>query len=183
MSLWWRRNGIPVAAIAILLPATIFITFSNEIGAYNKAFATEPVLVETGDTVDYGGADWLVINTERILAGSPEAIESELPAGADLIVVTTLVTPGEVDSDGQSPSCAVHLDELDGDTVLRTFSDSQLDGIEHDRPPTALGSCTKEELDPYRLESIFVVPADANDTLALRLEVYNELPRFLQIRL
>jgi len=183
MSLWWRRNGIAIAAIAVLLPSTIFITFSNEIGDYRKNFATEAVVVETGDTADYGGAEWSIINTERILAGSAKAIESELPAGADLIVVTTLVTPGEPDEDGESPLCTVYLDELDGNAVLRTFSDATYDAIEHDRNPTAVSSCDQENLDPYRLESIFVVPSGATDALALKLEVFDELPRFLQLTL
>ncbi|MCU1405839.1 MAG: hypothetical protein JWQ43_2142 [Glaciihabitans sp.] len=183
MRLWWRRNGIPVAIIAVLLPATVFITFSTEWATYNTTRAVEPVVVDRGDTVAFGGADWAVLNSERIAGGSAEGIDAELPAGADLVVVTFLVTPGEPDDEGKSPYCMFRLQELDGSDVSRTFGDAALDPISHKTNPTAVASCTTDNLDPYRVESTFVVPADTGDTLAVKLEVESELPRFLQLTL
>ncbi|HEV7948715.1 MAG TPA: hypothetical protein VGP24_03005 [Glaciihabitans sp.] len=181
MRLWLRRNGIAAIAILILLPTTIAVTFSTEWGNYNESRAVEAQVVENGASATFGGAEWKVLNTARISAGSDEAIEAELPAGADLIVVTTLVSPGEPNAKGESPYCMVRLEELDGGTVVRSWNDSALDPIEYRTSDTAVSYCDTEQFEPYRLESIFVIPSEADGPFALKLEVSAELPRYLRL--
>ena len=69
--------------------------------------------------------------------------------------------------------------------AMQRYSATQISGISRGNGYFAgrFSSCEQENLDPYRLESIFVVPSGATDALALKLEVFDELPRFLQLTL
>ena len=41
---WWRRNGLPVAAIAVLLPLTVGVIGTNEWSEHGRA--TQPIVVD-----------------------------------------------------------------------------------------------------------------------------------------
>lgn len=183
MRAWLRSNWIGLVAVVVLLPATVGITFANEWTGYFSERPSAPVDVAAGDPGGFAEAGWIVEATDRIPASSPEGEDIGLPAGSELVVVSTRVSPGQLDDKGESPRCLVRLEELDGDTVTRSWDDSLFERISYTRTDGAFGMCTASNVDPYLLESIFVVPADAGDELALSVTVISELPRYLRLRL
>ena len=183
MKAWLRSNRVGLVAVAILLPATVGITFANEWTAYFGQRPSVPVDVAPGDTGTFAATDWVVEDTERIPAAGAEGEEIGLPAGSELVVVSVRVTPGDLDSNGESPRCLLDLEELDGGTVTRGWGDALSDPISFDTADGAESICTASNTDPYLLETIFVVPADAGDELALAVTVVGELPEYLRLRL
>ena len=183
MKAWLRHNRIGLVAVAVLLPATVGITFANEWNAYFGERPSAPVEVAAGDTADFAKTGWAVEGTERIPASSPEGEEIGLPAGSELVVVTVRVTPGELDGDGESPGCLVRLEELDGDAGGRSWGDAMSEPISFSPTDGVETICTASRVDPYLFESTFVVPSDAGDDLALSVTVVSELPQYLRLRL
>ncbi|MCS5729199.1 hypothetical protein N1031_05440 [Herbiconiux moechotypicola] len=180
---WWRRNAVGLVALAVLAPATVGVMFSTEFGGYISGRPSAPIEVAAEATADFAGASWSLESVRRIAADDPAGQEAGLPEGTDLVVVTTRVEPGELDEEGRSPGCIVRLDELDGagGAVLRTWSDSAFSAIDHDTADDSSSYCDTELTTPYRLESIFLVPSDAGEHLALQVQVAAELPRYLHV--
>ena len=183
MKPWLRNNWIGLVAVAVLLPATVGITFANEWNAYFGERPSAPVDIASGDTAAFAGSDWAVEGSERIPASSTEGEEIGLPAGSELVVVTMRVDPGELDGEGESPRCIVRLEELDGGTAQRSWGDAASEPISFSSTEGTESICTASNVDPYLVESTFVVPSDVGDDLALSVTVVSELPEFLRLRL
>ena len=181
MRRWFRRNRVGLLAVAVLLPATVGITFATQWTAYFGERASAPVSVVEGDTVDFGRAEWSLEGSRRISASSAEGREFGLPPGSDLVVVSVRVSP-EL-GDAETPGCIVTLDEHDGATVTRTWGESATDPIDYTATEDTRSLCATDAVGPYTLESVFVVAGDAGDDLALALTVPGELPRYLSFRL
>jgi hypothetical protein len=183
MKRWLRANLVGLVAIVLLVPATVAITFANEVGAYNQARATEYVSMGPGDELDYGGTGWKLEDVRRISWASEEGVETELPNATDLVIVTIEVTPKEFDAEGLASFCTVALNEMDGDSIARSWMDATHDPIDF-WPPDGIEAYCKTELDdPYLMQSAFVVPSDTSDELTMQIMVDAELPRYLRLRL
>ncbi|MCS5720107.1 hypothetical protein N1027_18405 [Herbiconiux sp. CPCC 205763] len=180
---WWRRNAIGLVAVAVLVPTTIAVTFQAEWGRYYAERPSQPITVATGDSIDFAGAGWRVLDSRRIPATSEEGAASRLPAGTDLVVVTVAVSPRELDADGKSPYCDLQLDEMRGSEVVRSWKDATFADIDYDRDPDVGSGCSSDETGDYTFETLFVVPSGATDELAVQLESVDELPRYLRFAL
>ena len=180
MKRWLRRNWIGLIAVAVLLPVTVGVTFSTQWTAYFGGRPSAPISIAAGDSTDFAQTEWTVEGTKRISAASAEGEEIGLPAGSDLVVVTVRVSP---DGDAVPPGCLVSLEEFDGDSVSRTWSNSSTDPIDYDPTEGTQSYCPSDAVGPYVLESIFVVASDASDDLAMALSVASEIPRYLSLRL
>ncbi|WP_411699514.1 hypothetical protein [Conyzicola sp.] len=180
MKPWLRRNWIGLVAVAVLLPATVGITFATEWTQYFGGRASAPVTVDAGDTAEFAQARWSVDSTQRISASSAEGEKIGLPAGSDLVVVTVRVSPA---GDAEPPGCQVQLEEFDGGSVSRSWDDAATDPIDYDPSEGTASICPTDAVAPYVLESTFVVASDASDDLALAVTVPSELPRYLSFRL
>lgn len=183
---WWRRNWIGLVALAILAPATIAYTFSNEWGAYYSERPSQPVQLAAGEAAEFGGATWQLESAVRFGSSSAEGEAAELPDGTDLVVVQIGVQPGEPDAAGLAPGCDVKLDALsaplsDGGAVLRSWGDAGFDALDYDFDPALATYCDTEVTAPYVMEQIFLVPSGTGDDFALQLETISELPRFLHL--
>lgn len=183
MKPWLRSNWIGLVAVAVLLPATVGITFANEWNAYFGERPSAPVDVASGDTAVFAGSGWAVQGSERIPASSPEGEEIGLPAGSALVVVTLRVDPGEQGGEGESPRCIVRLEELDGGSARRSWGDAASEPISFAGTEGTEPICTASNVDPYLVETAFVVPSGVGDDLALSVAVAGELPEFLRLRL
>jgi len=100
----------------------------------------------------------------------------ERPRGRD----RTRVADG---SGAGAPGCILLLEELDGTTVTRSWGASATDPIDYAATEGTLSTCDSDALEPYTLESAFVVADDASDDLGLAVTVSSELPRYLRFRL
>jgi hypothetical protein len=185
MSGWFKRNGIAAAMILVLVPATIAVTFSTDWGTYLSSRPTQPVDVGVGHSTQFNGTQWRVADSHRISAESREGVDAGLPAGSALIVVTIEITPEELNADGKSSYCTVRLGEYDGasDDPTRTWGDAISAPIDYRIPEGTESGCSREIVDPYLVTSTFVVAGDAGDNLGVQLEVGEELPRYLLLRL
>jgi hypothetical protein len=183
MKRWLRGNLVGLIAIVLLVPATVAITFANEMGAYNQSRPTEALSLGPGDYAEFGDARWELENVRRISWSSTEGVDADLPNATELVVVTIEVTPLDLDEEGLSTYCMVQLDEMDGESVARSWNDATFDGLDYRTSEGSESSCVRELTEPYLLESIFVVPSDAGDELAMQVQVESELPRYLSLRL
>ncbi|PRY68573.1 hypothetical protein B0I08_104276 [Glaciihabitans tibetensis] len=183
MKRWLRRNFLGLIAIVLLVPATVAITFANELGSYDRSRATEAISVAAADPADYAGTGWQLTDVRRIPWGSDEGADAGIPRGTDLVLVTVEVTPDRLDADGLPPLCIVRLDEMDGTSVQRSWANASSDLSDYRASEGVESYCTRETVDPYLLESIFLVPSDASDELAMGVQVEQELPRYLSLRL
>jgi hypothetical protein len=183
MKRWLRTNLVGLVAIVLLVPATVAITFANEVGAYNDARATEYVAMGPGDDLDYGGNGWKLEDVRRISWASEEGVDTDLPNATDLVVVTVSVTPKEFSAEGLSSFCTVRLNEMDKDSIARSWMDSTHDPIDFWPPDGVEAYCKSDLDDPYLMQSAFVVPSDTSDELTMQIMVDAELPRYLRLRL
>jgi hypothetical protein len=180
MSGWLRRNGIALGAVVVLVPASLFVTFSSDWLSYWQQRASSPVAVERGADVGFGGAEWRVTEVQRIRSADLAA-DAGAPPGTDALVVSVTVSP-----DGATaPSCLLTLEETREGAPPRSWSADTGAGIDLD---LGLGldvplSCDPEQTGEYTLEAVFVVPADTGDALRLNIEVIDELPRYLSVTL
>ena len=53
---WWRRNAVPLAALVLLVPATVGVIAANEWSDWDLGHATKATTVDAGDATTYGGA-------------------------------------------------------------------------------------------------------------------------------
>jgi hypothetical protein len=182
---WLKRNMVALVAVAVLAPTTVAVTFSTEWNTFLSTRASEPVEVAEGLAARFDGAEWRVAGSERISAESREGTDAGLPAGSDLIVVTIEVTPGDLSADEESSSCTVRLGEYEGtgDTPRRSWGDATFAAIDYRAPEGAETGCSPDITDPYTMTSTFVVASDASDNLGVQLEVADQLPRYLLLRL
>ncbi|RFA09059.1 hypothetical protein B7R54_07340 [Subtercola boreus] len=180
---WLRRNAIALVAVVVLVPATLGVTFSNEWVRYYSSRPSQPVVVDSGAEADFAGTGWRVDSTRRIASTSPEGEAARLPAGSDLVVVTVDVTPRELDENGASPYCELRLEEQGGGELARNWGDAAFDPIDYEGAEGVESGCTTDLTSPYQLEALFVIPSTVDSALAMHLEVGDQLPRYLSLRL
>ncbi|MBF4573114.1 hypothetical protein ITJ64_11350 [Herbiconiux sp. VKM Ac-1786] len=184
MSGWLRRNGIALGAVVVLVPTSLFVTFSSDWLGYWGQRATSPVVVERGADVDFGGAGWRVTEVQRIRSTElpPEA---EAPAGTDAVVVSLEVSPEGPASPGApaSPGCLLDLVESRDGAPERSWSSDTGGGVDLDIDLDVPRGCDSERTGEYTMRAVFVVPSDAGDALQLHVEVGDQLPRYLSFRL
>ena len=181
MRRWLRRNWIGLVAVAVLLPATVGITFATQWSSYFGGRASDPVTVPSDTAENFAHAAWTLTDVRRVSAASSEGAEIGLPEGSDLVIVTARVSPDG--SGAEAPGCILLLEELDGTTVTRSWGASATDPIDYAATEGTLSTCDSDALEPYTLESAFVVADDASDDLGLAVTVSSELPRYLRFRL
>lgn len=168
---WWRRNGLGLAAFAVLLPATVAVTSWN---GWADVFSQRPsVAIDESPSgpFAFGAAEWRVVDSAR---GRPEQSDVPLPEGMQLVVAQVEVTPNGEEGIG----CTIELVER---ATGRTFVADSFDGYWDASPDTTAG-CDSERIDPYVVELPFMVPDDAGE-VSLTIAVVSELPSFVRVPL
>jgi hypothetical protein len=182
---WLKRNAIALGAIVVLIPATVGLTFSAQWLGYFASRPSQPQVVAVHQSTEYGNSTWTVTDSTRIEADTDEGRAAQLPAGTSLIVVHLTTDPIRVDKDGLSAYCSIELNELDGDTITRTWNTGQYQPIEYDDGGEV--GCNTDYQSEYAFETYFVVPSDAGTDgtdgtdLALGLATADELPNYLRL--
>jgi hypothetical protein len=176
---WLKQNAVALVAVAVLAPATVAVTFSTEWSSFLTTRPTQPIEVAEGR------AQWRVARTERISSTSREGVDAALPAGSDLVLVTVEVDPGNLTAEDKSSFCTVRLGEYEGsnDTAVRIWGDALFSGIDYRTPEGVESGCSPDIIEPYTFTSTFVIADDASDNLGVLLQVSDELPRYLLLRL
>ncbi|MCS5713594.1 hypothetical protein NVV95_03380 [Herbiconiux sp. CPCC 205716] len=175
---WLKRNAIALVAVVVLVPASLFVTFSSDWLSYWSQRASSPVTVERGADVGFGGAEWRVTEVQRIRSTELPA-DAGAPPGTDVVVVSVAVSP----EGATAPSCLMDLEETRSGAPSRTWSPDTGTGVDLGFDLDVPLYCDSEQTGDYTLEAVFVVPADAGDQLRLNVEVVDELPRYLSLTL
>jgi hypothetical protein len=164
---WWRRNRIPLAAIAVLLPLTVGVIAMNEWSEWDLGHATKPIVVPAGETASYGGATIGPATAE--FADDPLA-----PQGTRVVSTIVLITPGD------SPiSCATpQLREAGG--AGRQWDEASFE-LERDFDADRNTFCNSEVPIRYSLTLDYLVPDDAAGPFVIELESGEELPEFVRL--
>lgn len=165
MTGWWRRNAVALVALGVLLPATVAAIAVQEWGEITGA--TQPVLVDAGESLEYVGA---VVGPARA-----EFVEDDAaPSGAKILSVTV-----EVDPDPAAPIACVtpRLRELGG--LGRQWSERSYElgrSLDED-----LTTCASDAASPYRMVLDYVVPDDADGPFTVEVDSFEGWP--VQVRL
>ncbi len=173
---WFRRNLVALVAVAVLLPATLAVTFWNDWVGYWDQRASVPTVVELGAEAQYGGAAWEVTDVRTAEPSSEFGRSIGLPADTRFVSVLLEVTPEQ-----SSPGCQFTLREESG--RQRTWNTADLSPLDYYPQGDDSAFCDSERTDPYRIEVYFVVPVDVSEELVLTIEVGESLPSYLRMRL
>jgi hypothetical protein len=164
---WWRRNAIPLAVAAVLLPVTAGVVAFNEWSEWDLGHGTKPVTVDPGESARYAGATIGPARAE--LSTDPAA-----PAGTRVVSATVLVAPGDDPLGCQSP----RLRELNG--AGRQWDEASF-ALETDFDADRLTFCDPERPYRYSLTLDYLVPEDATGPFAIELESPDALPQYLRL--
>lgn len=164
---WWRRNAVPLTAIAVLLPVTVGVVAVNEWSAWDQAHPSRPVTVEPGASASYGGA---LIGP----ATSSFTVDEEAPAGTRVVRANVLITPGDDPLSCGSP----HLREAGGQG--RQWNEASLE-LSSEIGDDRRTSCASDLPIRYSLTLSYLVPDDASGPFVIELESADEFPRFVRL--
>lgn len=165
---WWRRNGIALLVLAVLVPVG-----GIGIAQHERTAATgsgkDPVTAGASGTVDLAG---ITVGPARAEYDSPDGA----PGGTRVITVHL-----PVDTHGDDMSCLPPLlREVEG--LQRTWRESALelglDAFDAERP----ASCPADAGRWFTLVTSYLVPADATGPFHVDLTWADALPAFARLR-
>lgn len=165
---WWRRNGIALLALAVLVPVGGIGVAQHERTALTGS-GKDPVTADAAGAVELAG-----------ITVGPARAEFESRAGApDGTRVVTVHLP--VDTHGDDLSCLPPvLREADG--LQRSWRESALelglDSFDAERPT----SCPADGERWFTLVTSYLVPADATGPFDVDLTWADALPAFARLR-
>lgn len=165
---WWRRNAVALAAVAVLLPATLGAVFATE---WWRMFQAQPVfatVIPAGAQGEWADADW----GPASITDETAQYAADLPPGTRVLVAEIPVRPGEDEILCSPPT----LRELDGVGRQWDEATTRIDW-DYDRPTL----CASDAVGSYTVAVPFVVPDDVQGPLGVDVEVLDELPRFLRL--
>lgn len=167
---WWRRNALPLVAVAVLLPATFGVVGWNEWNDYFSGRPTQPVVAPPAASVEFEGAVWGPAEIEVVERGA----ELDAPVGSQVVMVAVPVDPGPDAATCLPPT----LRESTG--ARREWQDVTFE-IGWSPPSGQLGSCAGTGTDPFTITVAFLVPLDATGPFAVELVSPEALPRFARL--
>jgi hypothetical protein len=142
---WWRRNAVALAAVAVLLPATVAVVAVQE--GSGAGGASHEIVVPLGESIEYSEA--------TVGPADAEFVDDPLaPRGTRVVRVTVEVVP-----DPAEPIACKKplLREVSG--LQREWEESS---YELGRGYEELTFCSSDEIAPYSLVLDYVVPDDAD---------------------
>ncbi len=159
---WLRRNRWYVVALAVLLPVALVVALDAGWFRYLENRDGRPVaIVPAGETVDYSGAAWSLLESYSVDASTDRGQSVGLREGTTLISATIGVRPG-----AEPPSCTVELVDAAG---VRTWDEADSTDADVSAAEGTETYCSTDATEPYRVQVFFVVPDDAARDARLRL--------------
>lgn len=169
LRLWWRRNGLPLLAIAALAPLTWFTITAQERADSASGFGEYPVVAEAGSAVDLGGI--------RVGPATAELTTAEAaPAGTHVVRVTLPVRTG-----GKDLACSAPvLREIDG--LQREWKESSYDlGYDLYGDAERIVVCPFETVAEFTMTLLYLVPDDADGPFFVDMSWVDVWPDFARI--
>lgn len=175
---WWRRNALALVAVVVLAGATAWAQTAQERSARDGYTPTRPVHAAPGETLEFAGATYTVVDVERLYPGG-------LPRGTAALRVTVDVAAA---ADGALPEmCTIRIEESAGSHGRREWLDAAYSPVDFLEVEGTRTSCSSGEDDDgrgaFRLAVPFVVPSDVDGTLTLRVETTEAIPHYAALEL
>lgn len=172
---WLRANRWYLVALAVLVPVALLVALDAGWFRYVEQENGRPIAAVAGQTIEYGGSQFSLIESYRVSADTDRGEAAGLRPGTTLVSATIGVIPGD-----EPPSCEVELTDASGDRRWgeATYADADVtnaDGTENYCSPDAEG--------PYRVQVFFVVPDDAAEAPKLRFYRLDLLPSLILFEL
>ncbi|NYF17013.1 hypothetical protein HDC37_001841 [Microbacterium sp. AK009] len=165
---WWRRNALPLGAVAILLPVGVLVPTGVEWWRWSQADPVFPTTAAAGESVEWAGATW----GPATAVDQTSLYAADAPAGTRVLVVEIPVDPGDL-----SPLCTTPaLRELGGAGRQWGEATTEVDW-RYERPT----SCESGSPVPFTVSVPYLVPDDARGPFGVELTVPDELPGFLRL--
>jgi hypothetical protein len=169
-----RGYWLSMAALAVVLPATLAVSGWGSFVNWRMANVREPTTAQVGQKVDYAGAQWTVTRLTRLADGEGRAVvlaefEATIPDPEALASV-----PCEIGlSDGEGRTWRpVFL----GDPVVRAMYPEAMQRALCGGPSFA----EAQGSEPVRMAASFSIPASARD-LTLSIALLSALPAYLSV--
>lgn len=168
---WWRSNRWYLLAVAVLLPVALFVALDAGWFRYEEGRTGRPIPAVAGETVDYAGAQWSLLESYVVDSESDRGEDAGLRPGTSLVSVTIGVRPGD-----PAPPCTLELVDAAG---TRTWDEAGYQDGDFAPADGVEDYCSTDATDPYRVQQFFVVPDDAAEGLRLRLYSLELLPELI----
>lgn len=170
-----RQYWLSLAALAVVLPATVALHSWESVAEWRKRHHGDPIAVAAGATQNYAGAEWQLTSLARMPGNR-----------ADAVVV---LAQFEVTVDTEFPAgnfCQVALTDADGRRWQPVFLSERIvrqthpEAVEKPRcSTTRFETLTKGSR--VKMAETFIVPDAAKD-LALDVTMTGALPQYLVLR-
>lgn len=170
---WLRSNRWYLVAVAVLLPVALFVALEAGWFRYVENRDGRPIVASAGETVDYAGAQWSLLESYSVDSETDRGQEAGLRPGTTLVSATVGVRPG-----AEPPSCMFELTDASGD---REWDQAALADADVTNAAGTETFCLSDAEDPYRVQVFFVVPDEAAHDMRLRvytLTLYPDLILF-----
>lgn len=171
---WWRRNGIALAASALLAGGLVWILTSTQYAEHYDYIASQPVHAATGETLELDGTTFTLVDIERLYP-------SGLPRGGAGLRVTVDVAaePGSPLPEG----CLIRISESGGSHPDRWWYAEAFGSADFLPVDATESSCPLEPTGDYTLAVPIIVPDDVDGTLTLEIQLTGSLPRYAALEL
>jgi len=163
----WRRNGVALAALVLLVPTTWLTITTNESESFSSPLGDDPVTAEVGASVTMNGIE--------VGPGTARFVEEDAaPPGSRVVIVELPVDPNGDEVRCMSP----RLREADGRGREWVESSYELGyGLFGDR----VTGCPVEGTAPFTLVLSYLVAADATGPFHVDMTWSEALPRFARV--
>ena len=164
---WWRRNAVALAALVLLVPATVGVIAANEWSDWDLGHATKATTVDAGDATTYGGATI-----------GPASAEFTDDAGIPPAPASSTRQSSSLRATSRSAACLRSCAKPAARSDSGTRRPSNWTGT---TTPSLKTSCDSELPIRYSLTLDYLVPEDATGPFALELSTGDALPQFVRL--
>ncbi len=185
MSGGWRRNLVALAALVVLVPATVGIVLQQERTETANAFGEFPVTGAPGEALTVDG---VVLGPAEGTLRGPGTVPSDVPADTRVLVVTLPVdvgagegAGGSTGAEGAGLGClSPILREAGG--LGRDWTESSFElGYGFFGDDERLTSCPYDDVRRFELTLSYLIPEDATGPFVVDLVWADLLPRLARI--
>jgi hypothetical protein len=171
-----RRYWLSLAALAIVLPATIAVHSWDSATEWRKRYDRDPLTVAAGATQSYARAEWQLTSLSRLPGNRADAV---------VVLAQFEATVGDAALPSDS-RCQVALTDAEGRRWQPVFLSERIVRRMH---PEAVDKprCMTTQFETLakgsraKMAETFVVPDDANG-LALNVTMTGALPQYLVLK-
>lgn len=167
---WFRRNGVALLVLAVLLPVTaVAIGWREWTATYDAPTRrTQAVTPDGGDTVELAGATWGPVTSGVFTAADGLPV----PEGAKVIAVKVPVDVHDVEA-GVGCTAPLLVEQSSG----REWSEMSV-ALELEYDPDAPVTCDSTATEAYEMLVPYIVPEDAEGPFWVDVVPYVSAPVF-----